>query len=134
MEAMEKIASMKPYEQVDLMAGSLEKLAEKCNSLSVENTKIAAQLEMEKLCTQVLESGQTPWTSRADALAGLNKLAAEGKLDALKVGLELGPGMVAKVASGLSSETQVDGKTRTTDIAGHRANVLAALTGGVADG
>lgn len=134
METMEKIASMKPYEQVDLMAGSLEKLAEKYDTLSAEHVKIAAQLEMEKLCTQVMESGQTPWASRAEALAGINKLAAEGKLDALKVSLEIGPGVVQKLASGLSSETQGDGKTHTTDIEGHRANVLAAIVGGAADG
>lgn len=135
METMEKIAALPAHEKVLQMAVALEKQASRAETLATENRKLASELELEKLCTQVMDSGQSPWTSRQEALTAINKFAAEGKLDALKVSLELGPGTTAKVASGISSETASTdgGGRRTTDIAARRAQVLGTIVGGSVD-
>lgn len=136
MDYMDKIASMPNHEKVLQMAEALEKQASRVETLEGENKKLASELELEKLCTQVMDSGQSPWTSRQEALGAIHKIASEGKLDALKVSLELGPGMTAKVASGVSSETEKTGEDgrRHTDIPAARAHVLESILGGAVDG
>ena len=136
MEPMEKIAALPDHEKVRQMADALEKQASRVETLVGENVKLASELELEKLCTQVMDSGQHPWTSRQEALAAITKIASEGKLDALKVSLEIGPGMVAKVASGVESETSHTDSSgrRTTNIEASRARVLETMLGGAVDG
>ena len=134
METMEKIAALPASTQVGLMAESIEKLAAARDQLATENQKLASELEFEKLCTQVMDSGQNPWVSRTETLDGLKKLASEGRLDAFRVSLDLLPGTLPKLAAGLSSGTEVDddGK-RKPNVKESRARVFDAVMGGAVD-
>lgn len=102
---MEKIAALPPSSQILLVAETLEKLAAERDAMAAELVKQAEENELDGLYHQLTDSGQCPWATRDEAMTELRKIASAGKIEALKTSMDLLPGSIRKVASGLADMT-----------------------------
>ena len=131
MDLMEKFASMKPSQQIGLLAETTEKLAAERDAIRVERDQLKKQAELDDLYHQLEASGQNPHSSREETMTWLNGLDKAGELDGLKASMKWMPGSIRKVASGLSSETDVgertDGKP---DLKASRTRFIDTVMGG----
>jgi len=135
MDVMEKIAGLPLSSKLVMLADSAEKVASERDELSTRLQERERELDLVKLCNQVLDSGQSPWATREEAMAGLERLTKEGRLDAFKLSLDMLPGSVPKLASGLVSPTYGDDRGgRKHNIEESRERVRAAIEGAAVDG
>lgn len=106
---MEKLASLPPSGQIFLMADTMEKVAAERDVAMEKLNELAAERELDELYHRLEKTGQLPaqWGDHESSMAELRKIAAGGKLEALKASLDVLPGSFPKVAAGLSSETGV---------------------------
>jgi hypothetical protein len=131
MDLMEKFASMKPSQQIGLMAEATEKLAAERDALHAENAQLRKKAELDDLYHRLESSGQNPHSTREDTMAWLDRLEKTGRLEALKFTMDELPGSIRKVASGVSSET--DGEEKIAgkpDLKASRNRLFEAVMGG----
>lgn len=132
MGLMEKFASMKPSEQISLLSETSEKLAAERDALIAEMSQLRKQAELDELYHQLEESGQNPCSGRAETMSWLNGLSKAGELEGLKASMKWMPGSIRKVASGLSSETDVEDRTPgKPDLKASRTRFIETVMGGV---
>jgi hypothetical protein len=109
---MEKIAGLPPSSQLLLLAETAEKLAAERDAMAAELVKQAEENELDGIFHQLSDSGQCPWATRDEAMTELRKISSAGKIEALKASMDLLPGSIRKVASGLADMTAVADETR----------------------